>query len=76
MSRRREGRELTSVEPGSICSLACSLAPEASWISLIFDPAFPMTEPMRELGMMKLWARERKVSEVVRRRAKRRGRTG
>ena len=45
---------LTSVEPGSIASLAFSLAPLASWISLIFDPPFPMTLPIRELGMMNL----------------------
>lgn len=37
-----------------MASLACSLAPLASWISLILLPALPMTEPMRELGMMKL----------------------
>lgn len=45
---------LTSVEPGSMPSLALSLAPLASWISLIFVPPFPMTEPMREFGIMNL----------------------
>ena len=44
----------TSVEPGSIPSLAFNLAPLASCISLIFEPCFPITEPMRELGIMNL----------------------
>lgn len=33
---------LTSVDPGSIASLAFSLAPDASWISLILEPPLPM----------------------------------
>ena len=61
---------LTSVDPGSIASLAFNLAPEASCISLIFEPPFPIlaalikilsientityTLPIRELGMMNL----------------------
>lgn len=44
----------TSVDPGSIPSLAFSRAPLASCISLIFEPCFPITEPMRELGIMNL----------------------
>ena len=47
-------RTLTSVEPGSIASEAFKRDPEASWISLIFEPALPITLPMRELGMMNL----------------------
>lgn len=43
-----------SVDPGSIASEAFKRAPEASWISLILEPPLPMTEPMRELGMMNL----------------------
>ena len=42
------------MEPGSIPSLALSLAPLASWISLILVPALPMTDPIRELGMINL----------------------
>lgn len=42
------------MDPGSIPSLALSLAPLASWISLILDPPLPMTEPMREFGMINL----------------------
>lgn len=45
---------LTSVDPGSIPSLALSRAPLASWISFILDPPLPMTDPMRELGIMNL----------------------
>jgi hypothetical protein len=45
---------LTSVEPGNIPSLAVSRAPLASWISLIFEPPLPMTEPIREFGIMNL----------------------
>lgn len=43
-----------SVDPGSIASEAFKRAPEASWISLILEPPLPMTEPMRELGMINL----------------------
>ena len=46
--------EHTSVDPGSIASDAFKRDPEASWISLILEPPFPMTLPMRELGMMNL----------------------
>ena len=35
-------------------SLALSRAPLASWISLILVPPLPMTEPMREFGIMNL----------------------
>lgn len=35
-------------------SLALSRAPLASWISLILVPPLPMTEPIRELGIMNL----------------------
>jgi len=35
-------------------SLAFNLAPLASWISLILDPDLPITEPIRELGIMNL----------------------
>ena len=35
-------------------SLAFRRAPLASWISLIFVPPLPMTEPIRELGIMNL----------------------
>ena len=42
----------TSVDPGNIPSLAFKRAPLASWISLILDPCLPITEPMRELGIM------------------------
>ena len=45
---------LTSVEPGSIPSLALRRAPLASCISLIFDPPLPMTEPILELGIINL----------------------
>ena len=45
---------LTSVEPGSIPSLAFNLAPLASCISLILEPCLPMTDPMREFGIMNL----------------------
>ena len=44
----------TSVDPGSIPSLAFRRAPLASWISLILEPCLPITEPMRELGIMNL----------------------
>jgi hypothetical protein len=44
----------TSVEPGSMASEAFSLAPDASWISLILLPPLPMTVPILELGMMNL----------------------
>lgn len=44
----------TSVEPGSIPSLALRRAPLASCISLILVPPFPITEPIRELGIMNL----------------------
>ena len=50
----KNGESTTSVEPGSIPSLAFNRAPLASWISLIFEPPFPITEPMRELGIMNL----------------------
>jgi hypothetical protein len=55
--RREKGASLnahTSVDPGNIPSLALRRAPEASWISLILEPCFPMTEPIRELGIMNL----------------------
>lgn len=44
----------TSVDPGNMPSLAFNLAPLASCISLIFEPCLPMTDPMRELGIMNL----------------------
>lgn len=52
--RERTETILTSVEPGSMPSLAFRRAPLASWISLILQPAFPMTDPIRELGIMNL----------------------
>jgi hypothetical protein len=51
---KRERERDTSVEPGNMPSLAFSLAPLASCISLILDPCLPMTEPMRELGIINL----------------------
>ena len=50
ISRQR----VTSVEPGNIPSLALRRAPLASWISLILVPPFPMTDPIREFGIMNL----------------------
>ena len=48
------GKGPTSVEPGNMPSLAFNRAPLASWISLIFEPPLPITEPMREFGIINL----------------------
>lgn len=42
------------MERGSTESEALSLAPEASWISLIRAPPFPMIDPIRIEGMSSL----------------------
>lgn len=53
-SCKHQNRARTSVDPGSMPSLAFNFAPDASCISLILEPPFPMTEPMREFGIMNL----------------------
>jgi hypothetical protein len=52
--RKHHNGARTSVDPGSMPSLAFSFAPDASCISLILEPPFPMTEPIREFGIMNL----------------------